>query len=88
MDQARELLVDCVELFLAEINSNEKMRPYLFNQPFSVEDIGITIFIHDEKGKKLFDPYISVVSLDWGKVSFRTNDPDKEYTYKLRVSES
>ena len=41
---ARQLLVYCVEEYLSAINSDEKVRPYLHNFPFTAKNIEIRIF--------------------------------------------
>ena len=36
--EARKLLVDAVDEYLAEINANDKVRPYLHNYPFTYQN--------------------------------------------------
>ncbi len=44
IEEARKLLVDTAEQFLNDINSNEKIRPYLCHYPFKITDIEIEIY--------------------------------------------
>jgi len=39
VDEARELLVNCVEEYLTEVNKNEKLRPHLCHYPFTNNEI-------------------------------------------------
>ena len=48
IEQAREILVDCVQEFLTEINSNEEIRPYLENFPFTSKNIHIALLTFAE----------------------------------------
>ncbi|NRA89800.1 MAG: hypothetical protein HRU43_01490, partial [Simkaniaceae bacterium] len=46
IDEARKLLVSCVEDYLAEINNNQKLRPHLSHYPFSDKGIQFGIGFH------------------------------------------
>jgi len=46
LEEARELLVYAIQVFLKNINENKKIRPYLHNYPFTTENIKITIWIN------------------------------------------
>lgn len=61
-DEARNLIVPIIQLFLQRINENEEIRPYLKNYPFQVENIEVSISIHDYEGNMLVDPSIALVS--------------------------
>lgn len=43
-ERARELFVDIIEYILFVYNSNESIRPYLENYPYTTENIHLTIF--------------------------------------------
>ena len=43
IDQARNLLVQCVQIYLKNINASKKIQPYLSNYPFENKNIRISI---------------------------------------------
>jgi hypothetical protein len=85
--KSRELIIACSEDFLAIINNDKNIRPYLKNYPFNFQNIELTIFIHDINDRKIYDPDIGVVSLFQGSVWYKTYDPDKKYGYKSKIKE-
>lgn len=87
-NEARRLIVDAAEIYLNQINSNEQIRPYLKNYPFTIENIEIRIFISDAKGYDVYDPNIAVVSVIDKNVLYKTQEKDQKYGYKSRVFES
>jgi hypothetical protein len=72
-DEIRRILIDCVEEFLSAINSNEKLRPFLKNYPFTSNEIRISISIVDKTGKVIFDPEISIAIASQGKLRYTTS---------------
>ncbi|MBI5346412.1 MAG: hypothetical protein HZB76_04650 [Chlamydiae bacterium] len=88
VDEARELLVYCVEQFLSNINSNEKIRPFLHNFPFTGNNIEIRIFFYNKNDAKVNPPYISyAVAIDgvvrfYIKNSFDKFEKVSEETYE------
>lgn len=87
-DIAREMVVDCVKEFQSQINSNENLKPYLKNFPFTMKNVGICIYFRNINGKDFIDPDICVASSNSRGVDFKTNDPEKEYAYKNWYEES
>ena len=79
---ARILLIDCVEEFLKHINSNEKIKPFLKSQPFTGENVGIVFYISDEKNNDIFHPEITVARWSSNGVSFKTVDKENIYQFK------
>ena len=49
----RSLLLYAVEEYLAAINGNEEVRPYLHNYPFTPNNVEITIFLRNRDGSFL-----------------------------------
>ncbi len=80
MMTARKLLVYCVEEYLAAINSNKKVRPYLVNYPFTEKNIEINIFFFKPDRRNLPSGKITIASAIEGKVEYQTDNPDG---YKL-----
>ena len=81
-DECRELIVNCIEEYLASINGNAEFQKYLFKSPFPARNIEISIFIETKDGKDVFYPDISVVGILRGKIYYRSDDPENHYRYK------
>jgi hypothetical protein len=88
IDQARRLIVSCAEEFLELINSSEEIRPYLKNYPSTAKNIEIAIFFKSVERKKIYDPYMAVVSTNEGTITYRTEEEGNRFDYKLEVDES
>ncbi|MBI5346932.1 MAG: hypothetical protein HZB76_07315 [Chlamydiae bacterium] len=73
VDEARELIVYCAELFLSNINANEKMRPLLHNFPFTRKNIEIRIFSETEPSND-YPLYISYAAAIEGVVTYYKNN--------------
>jgi hypothetical protein len=73
--EARYLVVDCVEELLNAINNNEEVRPYLKNYPFTTKNVQIAIFSINPDRSDVYDPYITVASINESdKIYYRTSD--------------
>ena len=80
---ARHLIVDSIHEFLKTINDNNELSPYLLNNPFTINNIELTIFTTLPNGNSYYDPFLSVVCTHNGKIYYRSYDPDKKYHYKI-----
>lgn len=86
-NEARERIVDCVEELLASVNSNQEIRPFLKNYPFTTQNVQIVIFSNYPNGKDAFDPYISTTSVYTSDtICFSTTEPNNK-SYKNRHKE-
>ena len=79
IEQSRELLIYCSETYLSEINSNEKIKPYLQNYPFQARDIEIRIFIHESAEHPLPAGDISIAKIIQGNLDYEINHPQPPY---------
>ena len=86
-ERAREIIVDCAQIFLKNVNENEKIRKYLIQYPFTAENIEIAIFSKYPDGKIVYYPIICVVSLEDGNVVYRTQEENKN-VYKTKEKET
>jgi hypothetical protein len=82
----REILIDCAEEFLSDVNADLKIRPYLKNYPFTQNEIEIRLFIQDKNGYDVFDPNISVASARDGYLYYHIAE-DKIAPYKSTEEE-
>ena len=76
LEEARKLVVDCVEIFLQSLNNEEELRPFFEKYPLSVENIRLEIFFRYEKGYSVRPPNISVASCDARNIEYRIK-PDE-----------
>lgn len=86
-EELRIILVDSVEEFLSEINSNVKIRPFLKNFPFTAKEITITLFIKNKKGQQIYHPDISLAYASAGEVAFNTVNINNLNGYESRERE-
>ncbi len=93
LETARELIIDSVEEFLFQINSNEAIRPYLKKHPFTSAEVEVSIFSYSQKHERIYDPYITVVSnvtrrnSDLVELWYCTKAPDQPFGYKNEIRE-
>jgi hypothetical protein len=70
LDQARIIFVDSVENLLNRVNSDEKIRPYLHNFPFTIDNIQLDIGFLKPGGKFVDGEFIATISLIKGKIFY------------------
>ena len=78
--EARQLLVDAVDVYLQEINSNKVVRPYLHEYPFPVKDIEIRVWIKNPDRPNVAADQIEYMSAINGVLCYDL--PDKPGSYK------
>ncbi len=87
-NEARMLVVDCVEELLAAVNQNEEIRPYLKDYPFTTKNVDIAVYSSNSDGRTVFDPYITVASIyKSDTIEFATKEPN-QVPYKNEYRES
>jgi hypothetical protein len=82
IEQARELVVYCAEVFLKEINNSEEIRPYLCNYPFTAKNIEVDVFCHDKDDQIVSPPFITCVSVNQGAIEYYIKNPKLQVIYK------
>ena len=86
-NEARERLVDCVDELLTAVNSNEEIRPFLKNYPFTTKNVQVSIISVSPDGRTVFDPFITVVAIhESDYITFRTKEPQR-LSYKNSYKE-
>ena len=86
--EARRLIVDCVEEYIAAINASKQIRPFLQNYPVTAANIDIAIFSYNADRRTTYDPYIGTVSCRKGMIYYYTEDKDNEFRYKSETEET
>ena len=76
IDEARELLMTAGTLLMANVNANERIRPYLENYPFKPNNIRIRIFFEKPNASKDDFDKLSVAVLMDGVLEYRINSSE------------
>lgn len=84
---ARELLVYSVEEYLSAINSNEKVRPYLHNYPFTSQNVEIVIYFYNPDRSDVSLGKLSIAAAKPRKVVYYIDYPEK-HTIKAVYEET
>jgi hypothetical protein len=87
LEQSRILMVNVVEIYLNEINNNEKIRPFLRNYPFTIDNFHLAIITNKPNGEWYFDPAIDTISTINDTIDYSTRDPNNHFKYKNTVVE-
>lgn len=88
IEEARPILVDCINIYMNAVNEDKELKPYLKNAPFTPENIEISIYFNSPRGEEVYDPYLSIASTLCGKLIYRTKEKGKIFGYKSEVIES
>ena len=87
-EEARKLIIECVDDFLKAVNNNEQLRPFLRDYPFTAKNIELDIYNID-KNQELFQfPSIAIVANFEGKIGFLTEDPSTKHGYHTKKYET
>ncbi|QVL57784.1 MAG: hypothetical protein KFB93_01535 [Simkaniaceae bacterium] len=71
LEEARGLLINCAEMYLKEINSNNELKEYLHARPFTAKDIELTIYIFNADGRNLDIDHLCVAGTVYGEVQYK-----------------
>lgn len=87
-DEARILIVEIVELFLSNINNNQEVKHFLYDNPFTFKNLEFTVLMFNSDGTDLYHPNVGLVSLTRkGTVSFVTYEPGTRCGYASDMEE-
>ncbi len=75
-DEARVLVVNAVDEFVASVNQEEAIHQYLANYPFRPENVEVTIFLQDSRGKRVQPDRFIFVEAAAGRVVYKADDPE------------
>ncbi len=73
-NELRKLLIEFGQELLQQINNNKNIQPFLKTAPFTIKNVQIIIYNHDQMGYDLFDPEISTAEISDGVLTYRTSD--------------
>ena len=77
LKKARELVVFAIKQYLEDINSHEKVRPYLHNYPFTAKNIEIHIWVYNPDRTKLPPDKIYYISAINGVLNYYIRGPEE-----------
>ncbi len=77
IEEGRELLVFAVQEFLAEVNANERVRPYLNNFPFEPKNISLSIYLQNRDGSTFGAGKLSAIWANEGMMQYKIEDSNK-----------
>ena len=72
--KGRELLIQATNKFVAEINANERVRPYLDHYPFKPKDVRILILLQKPDGKEVSPGELTLISARDGGLKYSVYD--------------
>ncbi len=78
-NDARRLIVACVNEMVEAAHEIPTVDHYLYSPPFTEKNTEIAIFFTDQRGAETFHPYIGVVSYLLGDIYYRTYNPNDKY---------
>ena len=76
IDKSRELLITAVDTFVAAINANEAVRPYLGNYPFTPKNIELRVFLQNPDRSNVQSGQLSIVTSIAGIFEYDIKEPD------------
>lgn len=84
-EEIRKILINCSQELLNIINSNLEIRPYLECYPFTIDRIGIGLFINHKDNSGVDYPHIGIATIRKSKLEFlrliTTDIPNLKDTY-------
>lgn len=86
-DEGREILTDCVEELLKEINSTPELQRFLNPSPFMPANVQIHIYDYQSDRSNLYYPNFVVFSAHDGIVQYKTKVPEMEFGYYTNEKE-
>ncbi len=87
LNSARQVLVGTVNEYLAIINNDEELRPFLHNYPFTSKNVEICIWIYKPDGKYLPPGKIAYLCARNGKLSYYAERPGESFPRNLVLKE-
>jgi hypothetical protein len=76
LQQARRMLVRAENIFLNEINSNEKIRPYLIQYPFDSKNVEVMILLQKSDGSKVDQGELTLIVCRGGVLKYEIHNAD------------
>jgi len=75
IEDARELLINSVDIFVKAINEDERIHPYLSNYPFEPKNIEISIYLRKLDNSDITPGKLLIASSNNGILEYDIRDP-------------
>jgi len=75
-EKCRKVIIDCIQQFLKNINTDNRLSQYLFEKPFTYKNIEVTIFMSNPDRSSVFHPKFRVATLKDGLIYYKTVDEE------------
>ncbi|NGX41646.1 MAG: hypothetical protein KR126chlam4_01489 [Candidatus Anoxychlamydiales bacterium] len=76
LQQARKVLINCIENLLNEINNNKELGNYLYTVPFTYKNLDLGIFFFNKKGRPRNENYIYTCAIDEDTIYYKIAYPN------------
>lgn len=73
--EARRVIIDVTETYLDAINGSKRVRPYLKNYPFTLDNLEIDIFVNKSRGKNVSIGEIACVAARRSLILYELYEP-------------
>lgn len=83
IEEARNLTVSAVKEYLAEINNNQKIRPYLSNYPFEPKNVEILIWVRKPDGSAPKSGNLDFIAAVDGLIKYYTTEQDSIHVKRI-----
>ena len=83
LKEAKALLIDVAETFVSMINQETKLIPYLYNYPFEVKNVEVTIFIQNPNSSDDAEGKLCLISTEQGFCRYHIRDPKSKHLVLL-----
>lgn len=89
LDQARKKLINCVHEYLNLINTNELIKPYLHNYPFTYKQLLFRLSFHDKNHEYVNNNFVALVWLNEDRVVYMIKEESSlKYLHKETYQEA
>jgi hypothetical protein len=61
LEAARPLYLEAMRTFIAKVNADVKIRPYLATYPITIDQVNLLVSFYDEKGGHMAPPFIDFI---------------------------
>lgn len=86
--EARRLVIECADRYLADINANEDLKKYLVPNPFTIKNVDIgVLFINKKTREFVSPPFVSTAKISKGELRYTIHDNELLKTIKRETYE-
>lgn len=81
-DELRQLLIKSSAELLKQVNENKEIQEFIKEPPFTIKNVQIIIYNHDENGGTLYDPQILTAEISQATLTYRTIESKDNFKLK------